>query len=53
MELQIKSDLIHIVILDIDRVYTQIYDEMWVSEIEYHQIRKAYGNYHKYRIIRL
>lgn len=53
MKLQTRNDRIHIVILDIQGLYAQIHDEMWISEIEYQQVKKVYGNYYKYRIIRL
>lgn len=53
MKTEIDKDRIHIVILDIQGLYAQIHDEMWVNNIELDQIRHAYKNYRKWRIIKL
>ncbi len=51
MELQINEGLIRVVILDIDGLYTQIYDELYYSKERYNEILSEFGDSVKYKII--
>ena len=51
MELQINKDLIRVVILDIDNLYTQIYDEIYCSKEKYKEILIKFNNSDKYKIV--
>lgn len=53
MKTKISEDIIHIVILDIRRLYTQIHDEMWTSKAEYEQIKQVYADNISYKIVEL
>lgn len=47
----ISENLIHIVILDIGGVYTQIYDEWYFTFTELEKIKKDYSDINKFKII--
>lgn len=51
MELQINEGLIRVVILDIDGLYTQIYDELYCSKERYNEILSGFGESNKYKIV--
>lgn len=51
MELQINDGLIRVVILAIDNLYTQIYDELYCSKEKYNEILTELGDSDKYKII--
>ena len=51
MDLQIKSNLIRIVILSVDGLYSQIYDEIYCDQNKYHEILAEFGGSDKYRVI--
>lgn len=51
MELQINEGLIRVVILAIDSLYTQIYDELYCSKEKYNEILSKFGNSDKYKIV--
>lgn len=51
MELQINEGLIRVVILSVDGIYTQIYDELYCSKEKYNKILSEYGNSDKYKIV--
>lgn len=51
MELQINEDVIRVVILDIDSLYTQIYDEIYCSKEKYNDILIEFGGSDKYKIV--
>lgn len=51
MELQINKELIRVVILAIDGLYTQIYDELYCSEKRYNEILSEFGKSDKYKIV--
>ncbi len=51
MELQINDVLIRVVILAVDGLYTQIYDELYCSNERYNEILAEYGGSRKYKII--
>lgn len=50
MELQINEGLIRVVILDIDNLYTQIYDQLYCSKEKYNEILSEFGD-SKYKIV--
>lgn len=51
MELQINEELIRVVILSVDGIYTQIYDEVYCSKEKYSEILTEFGKSDRYRII--
>lgn len=51
MELQINEGLIRVVILAVDNLYTQIYDELYCSKEKYNEILSELGDSDKYKII--
>lgn len=51
MELQINKGLIRVVILAIDNLYTQIYDELYCSKEKYNEILLEFANTDRYKII--
>ena len=51
MELQLKNDLIRVVILSVDGLYSQIYDEIYCNENKYQEILSEFGGSEKYRIL--
>lgn len=51
MELQISEGLIRVVILSIDNLYTQIYDELYCSKERYNEILTEFANSDKYKIV--
>lgn len=51
MELQINEELIRVVILSVDGIYTQIYDELYCSKEKYNKILAEYDKFYKYKII--
>lgn len=53
MELQINNELIRVVILVVDGLYTQIYDELYCSNKRYNEILVEFGGSDKYKVIRL
>lgn len=51
MELQINEGLIRVLILDVDNLYTQIYDELYCSKERYNEILSEFGESNKYKIV--
>ena len=51
MELQLKNNLIRVVILSVDDLYSQIYDEIYCDENKYQEILSEFGGSEKYRIL--
>lgn len=51
MELQLKNNLIRVVILSVDGLYSQIYDEIYCDENKYQKILSEFGGSEKYRIL--
>lgn len=51
MELQMKSNLLRVVILSVDGLYSQIYDETYCDQYRYNEILKEFGGSDKYRVI--
>ena len=51
MELQIKNNLLRVIILSIDGLYSQIYDEIYCDQDRYNEILSEFGGSDKYRII--
>ena len=51
MQIQIKNDFIRIVILTIDGLYTQIYDEIYCDIDKYRKIQSKFGSSEKYKVI--
>lgn len=51
MELQLKNNLIRVVILSVDGLYSQIYDEIYCDENKYQEILSEFGGSEKYRIL--
>ncbi len=51
MELQINDGLVRVVILAVDGLYTQIYDELYCSSERYKEILAELGDSRKYKII--
>lgn len=51
MELQLKNNLIRVVILSVDGLYSQIYDEIYCDENKYQGILSEFGGSEKYRIL--
>lgn len=51
MELQLKSNLIRVVILSVDGLYSQIYDEIYCDGNKYQDILSEFGGSEKYRIL--
>lgn len=53
MKLQINDDLIRVVVLCIEGVYSQIYDELYCTKERYEEIVLEFGTSNKYRIIEI
>lgn len=53
MELQMKSNLLRVVILSVDGLYSQIYDEIYCDQDKYNEILKEFGGSDKYRVINI
>ena len=51
MELQLKNNLIRVVILSVDGLYSQIYDEIYCDKNKYQEILSEFGGSEKYRIL--
>lgn len=51
MELQINEGLIRVVILAIDNLYTQIYDELYCSKEKYNEILTEFSDSVRYKIV--
>lgn len=51
MELQMKSNLLRVVILSVDGLYSQKYDEIYCEQDRYNEILKEFGGSDRYRII--
>lgn len=52
MELQLKNNLIRVVILSVDGLYSQIYDEIYCEQDRYNnEILKEFGGSDKYKVI--
>lgn len=51
MELQPKNNLIRVVILSVDYLYSQIYDEIYCDENKYQEILAEFGDSEKYKVI--
>lgn len=53
MELQLKNNLIRVVILSVDGLYSQIYDEIYCDQDRYSEILKEFGGSDKYKVINI
>lgn len=53
MELQINDGLIRVVILCIEGLYSQIYDELYCTKEKYEQLLSEFGGSDKYRVVKL
>lgn len=53
MELQMKSNLLRVVILSVDGLYYQIYDEIYCDQDRYSGILAEFGDSDKYRVINI
>lgn len=53
MELQINEGLIRIVILVVDNLYTQIYDELYCSKEKYNEIFTEFSDSDRYKIVKI
>lgn len=51
MELQINEGLIRVIILDVDNLYAQIYDELYCSKEKYNEIISEFSDSARYKII--
>lgn len=51
MELQINKGLVRVVILAVDGIYTQIYDELYCSNKQYNEILEEFGGSNEYKIV--
>lgn len=51
MELQMKNDLIRVVILSVDGLYSQIYDEIYCDANKYQEILSEFGGSDKYKVV--
>lgn len=51
MELQINKGLIRVVILAVDGIYTQIYDEIYCTREQCKELLLEFGSSDKYKII--
>lgn len=51
MTTEIKENLVRVVILAIDNIYTQIYDELYCSKQQYNEILSEFGESEKYKIV--
>ena len=53
MELQLKNNLIRVVILSVDGIYSQIYDEIYCDQDKYNKILAEFGGSDKYTVINI
>lgn len=53
MKLQINDDLIRVVVLYVEGLYSQIYDELYCTKERYEEILLEFGTSNKYRIIKV
>ena len=53
MELQLKDKLIRVVVLSVDGLYSQIYDEIYCDEKKYEELLKNFCDTGRYRVIRI
>lgn len=53
MKLQIKSNLLRVVILSVDGLYSQIYDEIYCDEKKYNEIISKFGSSDRYKVIKI
>ena len=53
MQLQLKNNLIRVVILSVDGLYSQIYDEIYCDENKYQEILSEFGGSDKYKVINI
>ena len=53
MELQLKNNLIRVVILSVDGLYSQIYDEIYCDQDRYSEILFEFGDSDKYKVINI
>ena len=51
MELQINKGLIRVVILVVDGLYSQIYDEIYCDKNKYQEIHSEFGGSDKYKVV--
>lgn len=51
MELYIKKDLVHVIILDISGIYAYIHNQGYFDKITVDDIKKQYYDKNKWRII--
>lgn len=51
MELQLKNSSLRVVILSVDGLYSQIYDEIYCNQDRYNKILSEFGGSDKYKVI--
>ena len=51
MEKQIKSNLLRVVVLLVDGLYSQIYDEIYCDQDKYNDILAEFDGSDKYKVI--
>ena len=51
MNVDISENLVHIVILDISGIYTQIHNQGYFSEQEVEEIKQQYSNTERWRVV--
>lgn len=51
MKLQMKNSLLRVVILSVDGLYSQIYDEFYCNQDRYNEILAEFGDSSRYKIV--
>lgn len=51
MVLQIKKDLVHVIVLDISGIYAQIHNQGYFDKVTVDDIKKQYFDESRWRII--
>lgn len=52
MTMEVKSDIVRLLIVDISGAYSKIYDEVFVSKDKEDKIRNKYNENDNYKVIR-
>lgn len=53
MELQMKSNLLRVIIMDVSGVYAQMYDEIYCDQDRYNEILAEFVCSDKYKVIKI
>lgn len=51
MELQINDGLIRVIVLYVQGLYSQIYDELYCTKEKYEQLLLEFGDSDKYKVV--